>query len=67
MDETIEVRLTVLEESAAFQQRTVEQLDEEVRRAWRQVELLRRRLSVLERRLDTLPDDRAAADDGPAE
>ncbi|MCK4872709.1 MAG: SlyX family protein [Phycisphaerales bacterium] len=67
MDGTIEARLTALEESASFQQRTVEQLDEEVRRAWRQVELLRRRLSVLERRLDTLPDDRAAADDEPAE
>ena len=67
MDETIEARLTALEESAAFQQRTVEQLDEEVRRAWSQVELLRRRLSVLERRLDTLPNDRAAADDDPAE
>jgi uncharacterized coiled-coil protein SlyX len=51
MDPTIEARLTKLEETLAFQEHTLEQLDEEVRRGHLEMERLRRELSRLEQRL----------------
>ncbi len=51
MDPTIEARLTKLEETLAFQEHTLEQLDEEVRRGHLEMERLRREVSRLEQQL----------------
>ncbi|MFG0252890.1 MAG: SlyX family protein [Phycisphaerales bacterium JB038] len=67
MDSQTEARLTKLEEALAFQEHTVEQLDEEVRRGQQELERLRRELALLEERLLTEPEPLEEADNTDSE
>lgn len=58
-------RLARLEENAAFAERLVEQLSEQVRGAFSEVRALRQRVESLERRLGSLQDRLETEDPGP--